>query len=83
MAPDRAQEIVDARGLVVSPGFIDIQSHSTYALMIDGRCLSKITQGVTTENMGESRTPAPRPAGSSTAPAIGGARAMASQVGSL
>ncbi len=46
-------------GLVVSPGFIDIQSHSIIPLMVDGRCLSKITQGVTTEIMGEGWTPAP------------------------
>ena len=55
----RAGEVVDAGGMVVSPGFIDIQSHSIYPLMTDGRCLSKITQGVTTEIMGEARTPAP------------------------
>src|SRR2546423_1014303 len=54
-----AREVVDAAGLVVSPGFIDIQSHSIVTLMIDGRCLSKITQGVTTEIMGEGWTPGP------------------------
>jgi N-acyl-D-amino-acid deacylase len=52
-------EVVDAAGLVVCPGFIDIQSHSIVPLMLDGRCLSKITQGVTTEIMGEAWTPAP------------------------
>ncbi len=57
--PAAAGEVVDARGLVVAPGFIDIQSHSIVPLMIDGRCLSKITQGVTTEIMGEAWTPAP------------------------
>jgi N-acyl-D-amino-acid deacylase len=55
----RAREEVDAAGMVVCPGFIDIQSHSILPLMRDGRCLSKITQGVTTEIMGESWTPAP------------------------
>ena len=54
-----AAEVVDARGKVVCPGFIDIQSHSIVPLMIDGCCLSKITQGVTTEIMGEGSTPAP------------------------
>jgi len=54
-----ATEVVDARGKVVCPGFIDIQSHSIVPLMIDGRCLSKITQGITTEIMGEGSTPAP------------------------
>jgi len=52
-------EVVDATGLVACPGFIDVQSHSILSLMIDGRCLSKITQGVTTEIMGEAWTPAP------------------------
>lgn len=56
---DQARETVDARGMVVCPGFIDIQSHSILPLMIDGRSLSKITQGVTTEIMGEAWTPAP------------------------
>ena len=56
---ERAREIVDATGHVVAPGFIDIQSHSIVPLMIDGRCLSKIMQGVTTEIMGEAWTPAP------------------------
>lgn len=50
---------IDATGMIVCPGFIDIQSHSLVPLMIDGRCLSKITQGVTTEIMGEGSTPAP------------------------
>ncbi len=50
---------VDAQGHVICPGFIDIQSHSIYPLMIDGRCVSKITQGITTEIMGEAYTPAP------------------------
>ncbi len=57
--PDQARELVDATGMVVCPGFIDIQSHSIIPLMIDGRSLSKVTQGVTTEIFGESWTPAP------------------------
>jgi dihydroorotase/N-acyl-D-amino-acid deacylase len=48
-----AAEVIDATGMVAAPGFIDIQSHSIMPLMRDGRCLSKITQGVTTEIMGE------------------------------
>jgi N-acyl-D-aspartate/D-glutamate deacylase len=56
---ENAKEIVDATGQVVCPGFIDIQSHSIVPLMLDARCLSKITQGVTTEIMGEGWTPAP------------------------
>jgi dihydroorotase/N-acyl-D-amino-acid deacylase len=57
--PEQAREVVDAHGMVVCPGFIDIQSHSILTLMRDGRSLSKITQGVTTEIMGEAWTPAP------------------------
>jgi N-acyl-D-amino-acid deacylase len=57
--PAQAREHADAHGMVVCPGFIDIQSHSILPLMRDGRSLSKITQGVTTEIMGEAWTPAP------------------------
>jgi len=56
-----ARRRIDARGLVVAPGFIDIQSGS-YGDFIgsgDGRSVSKITQGITTEIMGEGGTPAP------------------------
>ncbi len=52
-------EVVDARGHVICPGFIDIMSHSLWPLMVDGRSLSKLVQGVTTEVMGEGWTPAP------------------------
>jgi N-acyl-D-amino-acid deacylase len=55
-----AREVLEAGGRVLAPGFIDILSHSIQPLMRDGRCLSKITQGVTTEVMGEAWTPAPQ-----------------------
>ncbi len=55
-----AFERVDAFRHVVSPGFIDIQSQSRYALLSgDSRVISKVTQGVTTEIMGEGTTTAP------------------------
>ena len=54
-----AREVVNAEGMIVCPGFIDILSHSHLPLMQDPRDLSKITQGVTTEIMGEGWTPAP------------------------
>lgn len=56
---EAAREVVDAAEMVVCPGFIDILSHSHIPLMRDPRDLSKITQGVTTEIMGEGWTPAP------------------------
>lgn len=56
---EAAREVVNAEGMVVCPGFIDILSHSHIPLMQDPRDLSKITQGVTTEIMGEGWTPAP------------------------
>lgn len=46
---EKAEEIVDATGLVVSPGFIDMHSHSDISLLINPRAESKIMQGVTTE----------------------------------
>ena len=55
-----ALETIDATGRVVAPGFIDIQSHSRFAFLEgDGRVVSKITQGITTEIMGEGTTNAP------------------------
>ncbi|HJU64829.1 MAG TPA: D-aminoacylase [Gemmatimonadaceae bacterium] len=51
---------IDARGLVVSPGFIDIQGHSRDDFLDgDARVVSKVTQGITTEIMGEGWTNAP------------------------
>ena len=57
--PGTAGTVIDATGHVVAPGFIDIQSHSIIPFLRDGRAVSKVTQGVTTEIMGEHWTPAP------------------------
>ena len=56
-----ARKVFDGQGkLALAPGFIDIQSHSREPLTSgDGRLLSKITQGITTEIMGEGWTNAP------------------------
>ena len=43
---------LDARGLNVAPGFIDVHSHSDYTLLVDPRAVSAIHQGVTTEVIG-------------------------------
>ena len=48
-----ARTEVDARGLAVAPGFINMLSHAEESLLADGRALSDLTQGVTLEVMGE------------------------------
>ncbi len=56
----QARQRIDAKNMVVSPGFIDIQGQSRGPLLDgDGRLISKITQGITTEIMGEGSTNAP------------------------
>ncbi|HEY6159269.1 MAG TPA: D-aminoacylase [Gemmatimonadales bacterium] len=60
LARASAARHIDARGLVVAPGFIDIQAQSGEALLAgDSRVLSMVTQGVTTMILGEGETPAP------------------------
>ncbi len=55
-----ARERIDAAGLVVAPGFIDIQSGSANALLSGNEgAISHIAQGITTDIMGEGWTPAP------------------------
>jgi N-acyl-D-amino-acid deacylase len=48
-----ATTIVDAKGLAVAPGFINMLSHSESSLIVDPRSLSEIKQGVTTQIFGE------------------------------
>lgn len=50
---------IEAAGLVVAPGFIDIHSHSDLLLLEDGTAHSKIRQGVTTEVFGEGESAGP------------------------
>lgn len=50
---------IDARGMVVAPGFIDMLGQSEQTLLVDPRVPSKIYQGVTTEITGEGWTIAP------------------------
>jgi N-acyl-D-amino-acid deacylase len=50
---------IDAVGLVVAPGFIDLLGQSEACVLVDGRAASKITQGVTTEVTGEGTSIAP------------------------
>src|SRR5438045_2276841 len=51
---------IDAGGMYLTPGFIDMHSHSDYALLVDGNAGSKLRQGVTTEILGEASSAAPR-----------------------
>lgn len=49
----RGRQEIDARGLAVAPGFINMLSWATESLLVDGRSLSDLTQGVTLEVFGE------------------------------
>ena len=55
-----ATRVIDATGLVVAPGFIDMLGQSETALLIDNRALSKLSQGITTEITGEGGSIAPQ-----------------------
>jgi N-acyl-D-amino-acid deacylase len=55
-----AKRVIEARGLVVSPGFIDMLGQSETALLVDNRSLSKLAQGITTEITGEGGSIAPQ-----------------------
>jgi len=54
-----ARRTVDATGLVVAPGFIDMLGQSEFNVLVDGRAASKIMQGITTEITGEGTSIAP------------------------
>ncbi|PYU18631.1 MAG: hypothetical protein DMG32_25895, partial [Acidobacteria bacterium] len=54
-----AKRIIEANGFVVAPGFIDLHSHSDFALLADAKAESKIRQGVTTEIIGEAESAGP------------------------
>ena len=54
-----ARQVVDAHGLAVTPGFVNMLSWSTESLIQDGRALSDIKQGVTLEVMGEGESMGP------------------------
>jgi len=54
-----AKRLIDAKGFVVSPGFIDIHNHSDYTILMDGNAQSMIRQGVTSMILGEGGSAAP------------------------
>ncbi len=51
-APGSARREIDVSGLAVTPGFIDIKTHSDFTLPINPKAESKVRQGVTTEIIG-------------------------------
>jgi dihydroorotase/N-acyl-D-amino-acid deacylase len=55
----KAARVIDARGLVVAPGFIDMLGQSETYVLIDNRAMSKVMMGVTTEITGEGESIAP------------------------
>ena len=59
VGPGRAIRRIDARGMIVAPGFIDMLGQSELNLLIDPRAESKVFQGITTEVTGEGGSPAP------------------------
>ncbi|MQA77514.1 MAG: amidohydrolase family protein [Streptosporangiales bacterium] len=74
--PADAYEVVDATGLVVAPGFVDVHSHADNAPLLDEDDTTKVLQGVTTEVVGN--------CGFSLAPVVAGheadLRALASRI---
>jgi len=64
--PDNTPEVINASGLTVAPGFIDMHSHSDFVLLANPRAESKVRQGVTVEVIGN--------CGGSAAPIFGPAK---------
>jgi len=67
-----ADRIINAEGLAVCPGFIDIHTHSDFVLLVNPKAESKVRQGVTTEVVGN--------CGGSAAPARGAALERAKRI---
>ncbi|UCF36786.1 MAG: D-aminoacylase [Acidobacteriota bacterium] len=63
ISPAQGQRVIEAGGKTVTPGFIDIHTHSDDSILVYPNADSRIHQGVTTEvtgNCGSSEAPAPR-----------------------
>jgi N-acyl-D-amino-acid deacylase len=67
LAAATATRRIDASGLTVAPGFIDMHNHSDYTILVEPRSESMIRQGVTTMVLGESRSAGPIKAGATEA----------------
>ncbi len=59
LSKEKAKRRVNARGLYVTPGFIDLLGQSEYLVLVDPRAASKVMQGITTEITGEGDSIAP------------------------
>lgn len=60
ISSSKSEQVIDARGFVVAPGFIDMHAHSDFSLLINPLAESKVRQGITTEvigNCGSSAAP--------------------------
>ena len=68
LADARATRRIDAKGLVVAPGFIDMHNHSDYTILVEPKAESAIRQGLTTLVLGESRSAGPLKAGENDDP---------------
>ncbi len=60
LANRSARRTIDARGLTIAPGFVDLHTHSDLPLVADGAAQSKVRQGVTLDVIGEGSSVAPR-----------------------
>src|SRR5437868_1731047 len=60
LAAATAKQVIDARGRVVAPGFIDMLGQSELTILVNPHLPSKIFQGITTEITGEGNSIAPR-----------------------
>ena len=57
--PGRGRSEIDAHGMAIAPGFINIMSQAQESLIVDGRGMSDVKQGVTTEIFGEGESMGP------------------------
>lgn len=72
LSDSAADRVIEATGLAVAPGFIDIHNHSDFTLLDEPRCESMIRQGVTTMVLGEGGSAGPVKAGEREWTTLGG-----------
>lgn len=59
VGPGETGAVIDARGMAVAPGFINMLSHSYVSILVDPRSLGELVQGVTTQIFGEGSSMGP------------------------